>query len=295
MRRVFHSALLAAIATATVTVIGAAQRPVSNTNRQATLVMKSGDRHTGTLVYHNDNNFNLIENGQDRAYRIDDVAVLDFAGGDPSAAELNQLPMSDSVADAHRHVLALRDGTVVHGRMYTITPVAITFNTQNGHQDFDLNNVSRLYVSPAASRQVYASLLAAPPGAPVGTSGQPAPLPATVPAGAIQVDGARAWTDTGITVRKGDRIGFSAAGQVAFRTGGDLVGPQGSPTETSPAAPVPALGVGGLIGRVGTGAAFPIGASTQAITMPANGKLYLGINDAGVSDNSGAFVVTIVR
>src|SRR6266849_3164718 len=96
MRRVYHSALVAAIATATVSVVAAAQRPISNTNKQATLVMRNGDRHTGTLVYHNDNNFNLIEYGQDRAYGIDDVAVLDFAGGDPSAAELNQLPLSDS-------------------------------------------------------------------------------------------------------------------------------------------------------------------------------------------------------
>jgi hypothetical protein len=292
MRRVFHSALLAVIATATVTVVAAAQRPVSNTNKQATLVMRTGERHTGTLVYHNDNNLNLIEGGQDKAYRIDDVAVLDFAGGDPAAGELNQLPMSDSASDARRHMLALRDGRVVFGRMYTITPGAITFNTQNGHEDFDLNNVSRMYVSPAASRQVYASVLSG--AATVGTGGQPAPAP--LPAGGIQVDGARAWTDTGITVRRGDRIRFSASGQVAFRTGGgDMVGPQGSPTELSPTAPVPALGVGALIGRVGTGAPFPIGANSQLMTMPANGKLYLGINDAGVSDNSGAFVVTVVR
>jgi hypothetical protein len=289
MRRVLYSALLAAIATATVTVVVAAQRPVSNTNKQATLVMRNGERHTGTLVYHNDNNFNLIESGQDKAYPIDDVAVLDFAGGDPAARELNQLPMSDSSSDARRHMLALRDGRVVYGRMYTITPGAITFNTQNGHEDFDLDNVSRMYVSPAASRQVYASVLSGT--ASVGTGGQPAPLPA----GGIRVDGARAWTDTGVTVRKGDRLAFSATGQIAFRTGGDLVSPQGSPTETSPATPVPALGVGGLIGRVGTGAAFPIGISTQPITMPANGRLYLGINDTGVSDNSGAFVVTIIR
>jgi hypothetical protein len=29
--------------------------------------------------------------------------------------------------------------------------------------------------------------------------------------------------------------------------------------------------------------------------MPAAGRLYLGVNDAGPSDNSGAFTVTVVR
>lgn len=291
MRRVFHSALLAAVAFATVAVVTASPQATSNTNKQATLVMRNGDRHTGTLVYHNDNNFNLIENGQDKAYSIDQVAVLDFAGGDPSAAELNQLPTSDSVEDAHRNVLALRDGTVVHGRMYTITPNAITFNTANGHQDFDLNNVSRLYVSPAASRQVYASLLST---ASVGTTGQAAPAPG----GSITVDANRAWTDTGITVRRGDRIAFSTTGRVAIRpdtSPSDMIGPEGSAAEVRTGAPSQTIGVGALIGRIGTGVPFPIGSSSQPITMPASGKLYLGVNDVDVHDNSGAFIVTIVR
>jgi hypothetical protein len=275
------------------TVAAAAQQPTFNTNRQATFVMKNGDRHSGTLVYHNDNNFNLIENGQERPYPIADVAVVDFAGGDPAAAELTQLPTSANPPELRRHMLVLRDGRVVHGKLYTIKENALTIDPQGGgREDFDLGNVSRLYVSAPASRHLYAAQLQAAQPAVAGTAGS---TPANVPAGAIQVDGARAWTDTGITVRKGDRIGFSTTGQVAFRQGGDPVTPDGSATESRAGAPVPGLGVGGLIGRVGTGAPFPIGSNSTLITMPANGKLYLGINDASVSDNSGAFVVTIVR
>jgi hypothetical protein len=331
MRRVFHSALLAAVAAATVTAAVSAAQQTSNTNRQATLVMKGGERHTGTLVYHNNNNLNLIENGQDRTYPIGDVAVVDFAGGEPKAAELNQLPTSDgSSDDLQRHMLALRDGTLVHGRMYTITPNAITFNTQNGHQDFDLNNISRWYVSPVASRQLYAAQLQAPqpaPATPVQGAGQGSRTGRTgrvgagqgtlppagqidpnasranrtragqdaIPDGAIQVSGSAAWTDIGITVRRGDRIGFSTSGQVSFRNGTRAVGPDGSASENRAGAPVQNVGVGGLIGRVGNGAPFAIGSSSQLITMPASGRLFLGINDSGVGDNSGAFVVTILR
>ena len=53
--------------------------------------------------------------------------------------------------------------------------------------------------------------------------------------------------------------------------------------------------VGGLIARVDTGQAFPIGSNSQPITMPANGRLYLGINDDEFGDNSGAFTVVINR
>ena len=53
--------------------------------------------------------------------------------------------------------------------------------------------------------------------------------------------------------------------------------------------------LGGLIARVDTGPAFPIGSNSQPITMPANGRLYLGINDDEFGDNSGAFTVVINR
>jgi len=293
MRRVFHSALLAATVAAAVTAVSAAQQ-TSNTNKQVTLVMNGGERHTGTLVYHNDANLNLIENGQDKPYSMNDVAMVDFGAGDPGAAELNQLPTGDPSNDVNRHMLVLRDGTVVHGRMYTIKENAITVNTASGHQDFDLNNVSRWYVNPSAARSVYANILnSAPASQPaVGTTGQ------TAPGGAIQVNANQAWTDSGITVRRGDRLAFSTTGQVAIRqnaTASDMLGPDGSPTENKAGAPLPSFNVGGLIGRVGTGRPFAIGSNSQPITMPANGRLYLGVNDAGTSDNSGAFVVTIVR
>jgi hypothetical protein len=59
--------------------------------------------------------------------------------------------------------------------------------------------------------------------------------------------------------------------------------------------PVPGLPVGTLIGKVGNGRAFSIGSAPQAIRMPANGTLFLGINDLTFNDNSGWFRVVVTR
>ena len=58
-------------------------------------------------------------------------------------------------------------------------------------------------------------------------------------------------------------------------------------------APAPTLLAGALIGRVGNGPPFPIGDQTEALPMPADGPLFLAVNDDEVSDNQGAFAVTL--
>jgi len=141
-------------------------------------------------------------------------------------------------------------------------------------------------VNPAGARSVYASLLGSGAANAVATSGVMSP-------GAINVAANQPWTDTGMTVKKGDRVYFSSNGQI-------MVGPgfvatvDGSATAGSRAGlPVPAMPAGGLIARVDNGAPFPIGANSQAIVMPANGRLYVGINDDNFGDNSGFFAVTV--
>ena len=58
-------------------------------------------------------------------------------------------------------------------------------------------------------------------------------------------------------------------------------------------ATIPSIPVGALIGRIGNGQPFVIGDTTNAIDMPVNGRLFLGINDDHVADNSGNFVVKV--
>jgi hypothetical protein len=70
-------------------------------------------------------------------------------------------------------------------------------------------------------------------------------------------------------------------------------GPDGNGELRKPTYPVPVMPVGGLIGRVGTGAPFPIGSNSQPIVMPNDGRLTLGVNDVVLQDHSGAFTVTV--
>jgi hypothetical protein len=157
MRRVFQAAVVAAVAAAAMvaTTAGVQAQQVSRTGKQVTLVLRNGQRHTGMLVYHNNNNLNLVSGGENKAYSMDDVIVVEFVAGAPSGDELAKLPPGSPSKDVEKHMLALKNGTVVHGRMYTITPTAITMNTPRGHQDYPLNEIARWYVIPAQARQAY--------------------------------------------------------------------------------------------------------------------------------------------
>ena len=53
--------------------------------------------------------------------------------------------------------------------------------------------------------------------------------------------------------------------------------------------------VGALLGRIGNGAPFAIGTQSQALGMPAAGRLMLGVNDNELGDNGGAYTVVITR
>jgi hypothetical protein len=107
----------------------------------------------------------------------------------------------------------------------------------------------------------------------------------------VTVEAAHPWIESGLTVRKGERLSFEASGTIRWGSKPDQVaGPEGH------GAKAHKLGVGGLIGRVGfNGKPFPIGSRRTPIAMPQSGILFLGINDFIFKDNTGSFVVTIVR
>ena len=89
-------------------------------------------------------------------------------------------------------------------------------------------------------------------------------------------------------------MSFSVRGRVTTIGGGEQIGPDGASTR-SERYPMATMGVGGLIGRIGNGPVFPIGANRNPITMPADGRLMLGVNDDVYGDNAGAFLVTVTR
>jgi hypothetical protein len=103
-----------------------------------------------------------------------------------------------------------------------------------------------------------------------------------------------AWNDTGIDVRSGQTIFFEAQGQV--RWGRDRRdGPAGERNSPSnPNRPMGNRNAAALIGRVGSGNdMFFIGDDAGPIRMRSSGRLYLGINDDVLTDNSGNFRVVV--
>lgn len=110
----------------------------------------------------------------------------------------------------------------------------------------------------------------------------------------INVPAAVQWTDAGIDVRSGQTVYFNASGEV--RWGRDRRdGPEGeNDSPRNPGRPMPNRPGAALIGRIGEFSdAFFIGRDNGGIRMRAGGRLYLGINDDMLTDNSGSFRVVV--
>ena len=102
------------------------------------------------------------------------------------------------------------------------------------------------------------------------------------------------WNDSGIDVRAGQTIYFEAQGQV--RWGRDRRdGPAGERNSPSnPNRPMGNRNAAALIGKIGSGNdLFFIGDDAGPIRARSSGRLYLGINDDVLTDNSGNFRVVV--
>ena len=100
------------------------------------------------------------------------------------------------------------------------------------------------------------------------------------------------WTDSGVDVRAGQTIYFEAQGRV--RWGRDRQdGPGGEHNSPSnPNRPMGNRNAAALIGKIGSDMFF-IGDDTGPIRMRSGGRLYLGVNDDVLTDNSGNFRVVV--
>jgi hypothetical protein len=282
LRRVISTGVL--VVCAAVYVLAATER--------ATFILTSGERKSGAVVFHTPARENLIngqlnlgndQGGPELSFPVGDVAVIDFAGGQPAPTELAQVPASGQF-------LALRNGQGQTGTLVNLVngDTVVWKNDAGQTQQYAIGDVARVYLNPQAARTAFN--YTGPAANAVGTSGTAAP----VAPGTVQVPANQAWTDSGLTVKKGDRVSFNATGQIAFgQSPGQTAGPDGNGDVRGPQFPVPVMPVGGLIGRVGAGTPFPIGSNTQPIVMPADGRLMLGVNDNELGDNSGAFAVVV--
>jgi hypothetical protein len=253
-------------------VVTSAQAPV-------TLTMRSGETLAVTLVDLGARGFDVRVNGAERIIPKDQVAMVDFGGNvTPQAAWFNGM---------NSNLIVMKNGDRLFSEWTDVggtSPLILRVNTGTGERELSSNDVARIY-------------LVAPAGATTT-----APVTGGAVDGAVDVNAANPWTATGITVRTGDMLRFQVSNQIRFGPGAnDMASADGNTAGDAGGTlfrrlPVSGLPVGTLIGKVGTnGRPFSIGSAPQAIRMPANGQLYLGVNDLTFNDNSGAFRVVVTR
>lgn len=103
----------------------------------------------------------------------------------------------------------------------------------------------------------------------------------------------QAFTDTGVDVRAGQFVAVDATGII--RSSPDPAtahGPDGDPNPDLRQFNVIPGNHAALIGRVGSGEPFFVGAHTS-FSPTLSGRLELGVNDLDVSTNSGSFEAQI--
>ena len=138
----------------------------------------------------------------------------------------------------------------------------------------------------------------------------PAAAPSEPVAADLALPGNQAWGDTGIDVIAKQPISIRADGKITV--GRSAKGTYEDPTEVGPEGtflygdsvskrefPIASAGSGPapcfcLIGRISESQPFYIGRN-RSWTPAESGRLYLGINDFDVSDNTGAFVVHVEK
>lgn len=102
------------------------------------------------------------------------------------------------------------------------------------------------------------------------------------------------WVDTGIDVRRGERVQVRASGTII--AGRTRITPDGL-RSTDPNAPLPRAAEGVLIGAIGNDPAAPVIelGSSREFTADRDGRLYLTANRSSFSDARGAFTVQVRR
>jgi hypothetical protein len=103
------------------------------------------------------------------------------------------------------------------------------------------------------------------------------------------------WTETGVFLRAGELFRLDASGTINWG-GGRVDGPAGevgSPYNAN--RPMPNRPGGALIARVGNGEPFFVGPGQTSFRASTTGRLYLGVNDDYLRDNSGSFRVYVGR
>jgi hypothetical protein len=184
-----------------------------------------------------------------------------------------------AVAGLSADTLVLREGGRVQGRLLGV---------RNGVVEFEEIRGNRAQVVRVDQDDVRAIEFDA-----AGTAGIVPVRPRGLREREVLVPSHIAWTDTGIDVRSGQMLYFTAEGRVRWgpRRQDGPEGERDSPR--NPTRPIPTRPAAALIGRVGDDAPFFIGADEEGIRVRGGGRLQLGVNDDVLTDNTGEFRVSV--
>ena len=189
-----------------------------------------------------------------------------------------------AVAPAVADQLELRNGRRVSGRLVAVRGDTVEFDDGRRTERYARSEVRRIELDEDgwSGRDGSAS------------SGGDLSRPSGMRERTVDVDATVRWSDTGVDVRAGQRLYFRASGEVRWGPG-RKDGPAGEGgSHSNPARPMPNRPGASLIGRVGQGQdLFFIGAEDGEIRVRNAGRLYLGVNDDYLQDNSGAFRVVV--
>jgi hypothetical protein len=187
--------------------------------------------------------------------------------------------------------LILRDGSRVQGELIAVRNGTIEFEERRSYGSgrtvrFDRDEVVRIEFDNNRTSNNYNSNNSN------NNSSNSYGRPGGMREKQVIVSGDMPWNDAGIEVRAGQTVYFEATGQV--RWGKDRRdGPAGERNSPSnPNRPMGNRNAAALIGKIGNDMFF-IGDDTGAIRVRNSGRLYLGVNDDVLTDNSGNFRVVV--
>lgn len=281
--------------------------------QSATVVMRNGDRVRADVLDMGAN-FTFRINGQEQQVPINDVVLIDFAGNGRNISPDEIARANDASGNG---LVVMRNGDTWTSRLLDITGMPSP-GIFSGDRQINLSDISRIYLGSVRNISDIAADSGSVPmrGVPPWVRDQrdrnqdrraqerrdqerrnPYDRRSDAPRNArgVVVPANVAWTNTGLTVTRGQWLRFEPSGEIRLSfNGDDMATAAGAKSfrfaEKSQISTIP---VGALIGRVGNGKPFSVGDTIDAFQMPANGRLYLGVNDDHVPDNSGNFVVKV--
>jgi hypothetical protein len=193
--------------------------------------------------------------------------------------------------------LVMRNGDQVRGQLVGIRNGEVEFREERGSNSWtirvNLRDVRRIDFDDQYGNRGYGSGDARDPQvAPYDPNQGPRP---GMREREIVVSANVPWVDSGVEVRDGQQIYFRTLGKVTWGKG-RKDGPEGEKNSPSnPGRPIPNRPGASLIGKVGDRSKdlFFIGDQQGPLRVRGSGRLFLGINDDVLADNTGNWRVTI--